>query len=304
MSTIQSFNSARIARFGSGGSILRSREALTDDQLRAAAPSIFAEDKHGSRSEKFTHIPTIKVLDGLRGEGFQPYEVRQGGSKDEEKRGYTKHLVRLRRDGDFEAGETKRELILLNAHDGTSSYRLMSGLFRMVCSNGLVIADGEAQCLRIPHKGDIVHEVIEGAYTVIKNGDEIDAAVQELKAVELSPAEQLVFAKAAAELRFEEGKVPVTPDQVNRPRRAADNGGDIWRTFNRAQENLIRGGLGYRHESQDGRGSSLRHTRPVNSIDGDTNLNRALWTLAQGMERLKHGEPASSVIAAPRPAFG
>jgi hypothetical protein len=53
-----------------GSQILGRNEALTDDQLRAAVPSIFATEAHESRSARFTPIPTIKVLDGLRAEGF------------------------------------------------------------------------------------------------------------------------------------------------------------------------------------------------------------------------------------------
>ena len=134
MRNISNFTSNRVARFGSGGTILRARgvEPLTDDALQTAAPSVFADGKHTSRSDRYTYIPTIEVLNGLRKEGFEAFEVRQGGSRDNEKRGFTKHMLRLRQRGDREIGDSVRELILLNSHDGTSSYQLMSGLFRMV----------------------------------------------------------------------------------------------------------------------------------------------------------------------------
>jgi hypothetical protein len=287
MYAINTINSARVARFGSGGAILRSKNGpLTDDQIIAAAPSVFAEDKHSSRSEKYTYIPTSEVLKGLRNEGFMPYEVRQGGSRDEEKRGFTKHMLRLRREGQVQVGDSLREIILLNAHDGTSSYRLMSGLFRLVCSNGLVIADGQAQELRIPHKGDIVSQVIEGAYRVIDEGQAIDAAVDGMRLLSLSREEQVAFAEAASELRFEEGKAPVDGAQLNGARREADRGNDLWRTFNRVQENLTRGGIAYTATNAQGQ-RSHRHTRPVNSIDGNVNLNRALWALTAKMQELK-----------------
>jgi hypothetical protein len=53
-------------------------------------------------------------------------------------------------------------LILLNSHDGTGSYQLMSGVFRIVCRNGLIVSEGEAHMIRVPHKADIIGEVIEG----------------------------------------------------------------------------------------------------------------------------------------------
>jgi hypothetical protein len=283
---INTIQNARIARFGAGATVIRSASPLDDDQIRRAVPAVFAEDKHGSRSERYTYIPTSDVLTGLRREGFHPFEVRQGGSRDAEKRGFTKHLLRLRQEGSRVVGDSFREIILLNSHDGTSSYQLMSGMFRLVCSNGLVVADGFAQAIRIPHKGDIVQQVIDAAFTVIDSGAAIDNQVAEMRAIELRPAEQEAFAEAAAALRWDDGRPEVTPRQINAPRRRDDAGADLWRTFNRTQENLVRGNLSYTHTNDAGIRSS-RTTRPVNGIDGNVQLNKALWTLAAKMAELK-----------------
>lgn len=292
----QSFNSTKVARFGHGAVILRSRnnEALTEDQLRNAAPSVFAETAHGSRSERYTYIPTSEVLKGLQREGFMPYEVRQGGSKDDEKRGFTKHMLRLRHmsDNAVVAGDSIKELILLNAHDGTSSYQLMSGLFRIVCSNGLITCEG-GEMQRIAHKGDIINNVIEGAYKIIENTNESVGRVEEMKALTLNNGEAEAFAAAALELRYtakdENGEIkksPVEPGQILRARRSDDTGADLWKTFNRVQENLVQGGAGYVHRDTKGN-RSYRRTRPVQSIDGNVTLNRALWVLANKMQELK-----------------
>lgn len=284
---VTTFHSARISRFGAGGAILRSRDVLTDDQIRSAAPSVFAVAAHDSRSDRYTHIPTAAVLDGLRREGFNPYEVRQGGTRIEGKREFTKHLIRLRREGAVTVGDSVRELVLLNSHDGTSAYQLMSGMFRLVCSNGLVIADGEAQSIRVPHKGDVVSQVIDAAYEVIEDGARIDSNIESMRALQLHPDEQLAFARAAATLRFEDGKVPVAAEEINRARRYEDAGTSLWLTFNRAQENLTQGGLRYVERDANGRRVARRQTRAVNGIDGNVSLNRALWTLAAEMQKLK-----------------
>lgn len=288
---INSFTNGRIARFGAGATILRSNTALDDDAIRAAAPSVFAEGKHGSRSERYSHIPTSEVLKGLRAEGFQPYEVRQGGSRDDEKRGFTKHLMRLRHAQDIEqygnqAVENVRELVLLNSHDGTSSYKLMSGIFRMVCSNGLIACQDGLE-MRVAHTGDVVGKVIEGAYTILREGENVNLAIEDMRRVELSQGEQDAFAAAALALRYDDGKAPeVLPSQVHRARRQADVGNDLWRTFNRTQETLINGGLHYTHHNVAGQ-RSRRETRAVNGIDGNVSLNRALWVLADKMAELK-----------------
>ena len=68
-------------RFARNTRVMRGDQPLSEDQMRAAAPSIFAEGKHASRSERYTYIPTIDVLRGLRKEGFEPFMVAQGASR-------------------------------------------------------------------------------------------------------------------------------------------------------------------------------------------------------------------------------
>jgi hypothetical protein len=86
-------------RFARNTRVMRGDQPLSEDQMRAAAPSIFAEGKHASRSERYTYIPTIDVLRGLRKEGFEPFMVAQGASRVEGKAEFTKHMIRMRHAG-------------------------------------------------------------------------------------------------------------------------------------------------------------------------------------------------------------
>ena len=86
-------------RFGRNTIAMRSESPLAEDQMRRAAPSIFAAGKHDSRSERYTYIPTIDVLRGLRKEGFEPFMVAQGQSRVEGKAEFTKHMIRMRHAG-------------------------------------------------------------------------------------------------------------------------------------------------------------------------------------------------------------
>ena len=88
------------------------------------APSIFAEDKHASRSERYSYIPTAAVLTELRKEGFQPFMVCQTRVRQDDRRDYTKHLIRLRHGSQINGAEAN-EIILLNSHDGTSTYLML-----------------------------------------------------------------------------------------------------------------------------------------------------------------------------------
>lgn len=174
-------------RFGSSGGIIRSPEPLTNEQLIRAVPSIFAPDKHSSRSDKYTYISTSDMLDGMRKEGFEVYEARQGGSRIEGKAQFTKHMLRFRHASQVPSlHQTHSEIVLVNSHDGTSSYQLMSGLFRLVCSNGLIRADKETGRIRIPHKGNVMDDVLEGAYRIIKDGEDNANSINNLSNLTLS----------------------------------------------------------------------------------------------------------------------
>ena len=45
------------SRFASRSPVLRSERPLSDDQIRAVAPSIFADAPHESRSQRYSYIP-------------------------------------------------------------------------------------------------------------------------------------------------------------------------------------------------------------------------------------------------------
>ncbi|ESQ97741.1 hypothetical protein F753_19360 [Stutzerimonas chloritidismutans AW-1] len=254
-----------------------------DDQIRAVAPSIFAEAPHESRSQRYTYIPTASVLQELRGEGFEPFMVCQTRVRHDDRRDFTKHMIRLRHASQIDARGEANEIILLNSHDGTSSYQMLAGMFRFVCQNGLVCGDTVAD-VRVPHKGDVAAQVIEGAYEVLHGFEQAQASREAMRAVTLDGGEAEVFARAALALKYDDpGKpAPITERQVLAARRLDDNRADLWSVFNRTQENLIRGGLAGR-----GGNGCRQRTRPVQGIDQDLRLNRALWLLADGLRQLK-----------------
>lgn len=86
------------SRFGRINQIRRDRP-LTRDELMHHVPSVFGEDKHASRSDRYRYIPTITLLDNLQREGFQPFFACQTRVRDLSKREHTKHMLRLRRAG-------------------------------------------------------------------------------------------------------------------------------------------------------------------------------------------------------------
>jgi hypothetical protein len=228
------------------------------------------------------------VLRGLRKEGFEPFMVAQGASRVEGKAEFTKHMIRMRHAGQVQTRPEANEIILINSHDGASSYQMLAGMFRFVCCNGLVVGE-VVEDIRIPHKGNIQGEVIEGAFRVLDEFEAVNELTEAMKALQLQPPEEIAFATAALALRF--GSAASKPaatarashaEQLIEARRPEDIGHSLWTTFQRVQENVIRGG-------QPGRSAQGRRlqTRPVGSIDRGVSLNRALWMLAEEMRKLK-----------------
>ncbi|EAA4684033.1 DUF945 domain-containing protein [Salmonella enterica subsp. enterica serovar Panama] len=265
------------SRFGRINQIRRDRP-LTHEELMQYTPSVFGEDKHASRSDRYSYIPTITLLENLRREGFEPFFACQSRVRDPGRRDYTKHMLRLRRTGQI-TGRQVPEIILLNSHDGSSSYQMIPGLFRAVCANGLVCGQSFGE-VRVPHKGDVVGKVIEGAYEVLGIFDRVEEKREAMQSLLLPPPAQQAFAKAALTYRFGEKHQPVAATQILTPRRYEDRKDDLWSVFNRIQENLSKGGLAGRTAK-----GKRTHTRAVNGIDGDVRLNRALWVMAEQMQQ-------------------
>lgn len=271
-------------RFGRNSHQISGREALDNEALFRHVPSVFAREAHGSRSERYVYVPTIDIVEGLRREGWFPFFAAQAVPRDGDRIGHAKHMLRLRRDDCIGKPEAA-EVIIVNSHDGTSSYQMFAGILRFVCTNSM-IAGERFEEVRVPHTGRIQDQIIEGVYTVAEDFPRLIDATETMKETALSPAEQIVLAEASLVARYGKEESPIRPDQIIQPRRREDIGQSLWQTFNVIQENLIRGGLQGRRQTADGR-IRRSQTRAINGIDQNVGLNRALWTLAEGMERIK-----------------
>lgn len=270
--------------------IRQSHNPLTLDQIRRAAPSAFASEAHEAMSNRYAYIPTVNVIEGMMKAGFQPFAASQSRARLADKREHTKHMIRFRQvDGPsvVNVNDVFPEVVLINSHDGTSAYKLMAGLFRLICSNGAIIADSMIGNVSVRHSGNIIEQAARASVEIVERMPLVLDAVKNWGAIELTKNEQGVFAEAAREIRFadEDGNVDpsITVDKMLEARRYADNKNDLWTTYNRVQENVMKGGI----KTVDAASGRKNKTRAVKSIDQDVRLNKALWTLAEKMAALK-----------------
>lgn len=260
--------------------------ALTNEQLQLRAPSVFATQAYEKMSSKYAFIPTIQIVEKMRAEGFQPFSATQSRTRIEGKQHFTKHVIRFRdtRQGDAPVlrslGSIYPELILTNAHDGGSAYKIEAGLFRLVCLNGLTVCDETISEMHVRHSGS-VDGIIDASYQVVENFPKVLDSIEQFGALRLTAPQQNAYAEAAIQLRYDDEKPPVTAVQVLRPHRNDDAAPTLWNTFNVAQENLVGGGLRTRSEND-----RRARTRAVTGISENARLNKALWTLTQRMQEL------------------
>ena len=107
----------------------------------------------------------------------------------------------------------------------------------------------------------------------------------------LGQDEQQAFAKAALQLRWGDD-APINTNRLLAAHRHEDVKGDLWTTFNRVQENMLKGGV-------PGRSSTGRRTttRAVGGVNENVKLNKALWTLADSMAALKLDKATDQFVA-------
>ena len=269
--------------------------SLTLDEMRKSLPSIFAAEPHHSRSDQYVYISTEDMLDKLIDAGFFPVEARMSRTRKEDRRGFTKHMLRFRSRDDLNKPDNSTlygkagvafEVILRNAHDGSGSYQMLAGLIRFACENGLIVSDGTVSEIKVLHRGTrsrLLDAVLESAHTILDQGPKVADSLRLWQGIQLNRDQAIDFAREAHKLRFADSKglinTAIQPEQLLIPRRPSDLGNSLWQTFNVIQENAIRGGISA--DARDRRGNVKRSTtRGIKGIDGDVDLNRKLWALA------------------------
>lgn len=258
---------------------------LSEVQLNKLAPSIFSTGGSEHVSARYGFIPTINVVKGLSEAGFHPVMAMQSRSRIEGRENFVKHVMRFRHENSAEKAGVLPEIVLVNSHDGSTSYQLRAGIYRLVCSNGMIVGD-EVFCRRIKHQGEVVDRVVEAANDLIEIAPLSVQKAIEWKEIELPQEAKVYFAESAAMLKWnpeekEEKEFARISQALLSPKRYEDTKNDLWTTFNIVQENIIRGGVRYRTEN-----GSRQRTRPVNSVGENVRLNTALWTLTEKMAQL------------------
>ena len=251
---------------------------LTLDELRNRTPAVFAGNASSRTTRTYKFISTAEVLEALLDAGFQPSAAQQTRSRVGSDPTYARHMIRLRQIRDsVTLLDCIGEICLINAHDGTSAYQLLAGLYRPLCTNGLLCRMGDWAVIRVPHRSNVIADVVAGALQITAQFREIGTTVTAMAARILTDDEQMTFAHAAFEIRYAkvEHRPAFSPAKMLEARRETDAYPTLWHCYNRCQEAALSGGISYRSRTQ-----RLVRTRKIKNIREDVRVNNALWQAA------------------------
>ena len=220
-----------------------SKLPLTNEQLMNQAPALFTEEPHYDVSDKYHFIPTIDVVNEIKANNWYPVSVSEASVRDLDKDGYQQHLVRFRHFDDLlHPQDNAVELLLFNSHDRSKSFSISAGIYRFVCSNGLVIADSVFESYKIKHLGDRENDVALAVANITAIKPKLMRKIQTLESIELTQLEQESFARSSIPLRFDK-HLQVDHTDLLIPHRDEDAKDDLYTTLNVIQENLLRGNI-------------------------------------------------------------
>lgn len=257
------------------------RSPLTLEQIGAYAPAVLQSEDYEKVSDNYRHVQTSDIIHSLADKGWLPTQVSQQRIRLPERQGFQKHELRFLNPSIDQFGDSFPEIVITNSHDGKSAYIVSAGLYRLVCSNGLMVSDTLVPSIRVRHTGTVLDNVATAATLITCAIPVISLSVERMRTKKLSEAERVEFARHGLRIRYPEESVdnpaPIQAAQLLRARRYADSANDLWTTYNVVQENLIRAGLlGSRFSN--GRRLSMR---AVQSIDTSRKINQDLWDTAE-----------------------
>lgn len=265
------------------------RGSLSLGELHNYAPALFADAPASNVGPRYGFVSSASLLESFLVAGFEPVMARQGRTRDPERKLKTKHMVVLRNPMLPPIGKgLEPHLVMVNAHDGTSSIRLMIGIYSFVCRNGLIVADGSAWQASLRHTMSAPHVAATYAEAMIEALPIVASQIAAMRESQIARESQILFARAAMALRWGD-RCPFDPHLLLDRRRSEDRGSDAWTLFNVVQEHLIAGGVHYKTAG----GRSVK-SRPLGAVGNVVRVNRNLWALAEQFAGIRASSPGSS----------
>ena len=259
---------------------------LTKDQIRNSSPLVFADaPTNPDVSNKYLFVNTETIIDDLEKLGWLPVQAAQRKARKKEGTIFSKHMVAFQnpdikitsKDGD----DAYPRILLTNSHDGMQAFKFSVGIFRLVCSNGLVVADEQFSDFKIKHKGytfeelrNVVRQAVEDLPNKVQIMNDMKNRILTKEEKRKMALDAMLIRAGVKELQYDEETI----DDILDPKREADKGDDLWRVFNVIQEKITQGDF---HAALTG--AKVRKVRKIKSFEKDIKVNKELFKLATAL---------------------
>jgi hypothetical protein len=214
-------------------------------------------------SSSYSFFPTSDVVESLRSVGYLVSGSNQQGKTD-----YGIHVVRMRHES-FIDEKLAPEIVIKNASNGYSPLHLMSGLYRMVCSNGLIVGSSHSEVKLFHRKGTTMDAVFDGVKYIVEQTDLAIERSTEWSKIKMEHEARAHFTQMVGTMLKKDGNL-FMPDELLK--RRYDEEYNLWTCFNLAQESIIKGGI------RTTRGNQLRG---ISGAARNVDVNRGLWQVAE-----------------------
>jgi hypothetical protein len=264
---------------------------LTKEELQKQCPMAFKETPTNPNvSNRYVQANTATVIDDLAKLGWYPVQAKQCRNKKNSSGIRSFHMIAFQNpdikitkttDDGGSVVDTYPRIILTNSHDGYNAFKFMLGLFRLVCSNGLVVCDNQMVNMSIRHMNYTFEELRMVVQNAIEEVPNIVNTMNEMRGIELTDMQKQELATEVLKIR--KGVDTNEPyeveqsiiDDILTPIREEDKSNDLWTIFNICQEKLIKGGFFNRTAK-----AKMRKVKSISSIKKDMEYNQRLWLTA------------------------
>ena len=252
------------------------------EELKEIAPSIFTTKGAESTSDKYTHIPTDRVIQDMELLGWKVVDAKEVKARQSSTKGFQKHLVVFRNDEVVINGQdgdvVYPQILITNSHDGKNAFQFTAGLFRMICENGLVVATDEFEDLKMRHMGYTFEDLQVLIRGMVEKLPLTVEAMNKMKEDELQEEQMFNLAKSFLDIRVEGTNNTYDKqaiEDVLNVQRKNDEGNMLWEVFNRVQENIIEGNFEYKTQ-----GGKVRQARIIKNFKQDQDVNKKTFSKA------------------------
>lgn len=246
---------------------------ITKEMIKMNAPAVYSTSPSSKMSGSYSFVPTFELLEKFELDGWNISSVKQSG-----KGVHSLHEIRLRNGELPKVGDSVFEAIIRNSHNGTVALSLRSGLYRLVCSNGLTVPTSISESFTLRHTNLDMGQIRSLTDSFAKKLPIIKTGMDRMMGKELSKGEKIRLVRESLKIKFGEQKNEHSNsviEDILTPNREEDKGDNLWNVFNTIQEKFIRGGFSYNNAS-----GRLVTSRGINGIVASNKINTQLWELA------------------------